>query len=548
MELKQYLSTLRKWWWLIALSTLVATFSSFLATRQQPPIYSAKTTLMVGRTIENPNPTGNEVWLGQQLAQTYAEIAKREKVQQATMAALGLSWLPEYTIALVPNTQLLEIKVVDTSPERAQAVANELANQLIEQSPSAPERERQDRRDFVNRQLQEIEKNTEETKARIDDLKQQLANMFSARQIADTQTQIAALEQKLNTYQANYAQLLTFLEGGINTLTVVEPASLPTVPIGPNKGMTILLAAVIGMVLALGAAFLLDYLDDTLKNPDDIKQALDLSTLGAIMTIEGESPEQKLVTALQPKSPTAEAYRILRTNIQFSALDNPPRTLMTTSANPTEGKSTTLANLAVVLAQQGQRVICVDTDLRRPMLHRFFQLPNNSGLTTALLQSPPSAEGFLQPTRYENLFVLTSGPLPPNPAELISSERFATLLAQLKENADVVLLDSPPVLAVTDAAILARQVDGVLLVVEAGGTRRQLAANAQEALEKVGAKILGVALNRLQPRGSGYYYYYQYSHRYYAQDDEGKGSGSGKRRRSKPQGWRRLLPGTGPGR
>lgn len=538
MELRQYFNTIRKWWWLILLSTLVAALSSFIATRQQPPIYSAKATAMVGRTIENPNPTGNDLWLGQQLAQTYAEIAKRQMVRDATMAALGLDWLPEYTVTMVPNTQLIEITVVDTNPERAQIVANELVHQLIEQSPSASEREQQGRREFVSKQVQDLEKNIEDTKARIEDLRQQLAGMFSARQIADTQTQIAALEQKLNDYQANYGQLLTFLEGGINTISVVEPATLPRVPVGPNKLLTILLATLIGMVLAIGGGLLLDYLDDTLKTPDDVKNALHLSTLGAISRIEGESPDDRLVAAFQPKSPIAEAYRILRTNIQFSALDNPPRTLLVTSANPTEGKSTTLANLGIVMAQQGQRVVLVDTDLRRPTLHRFFHVPNNAGLTSALLNPAPFGDGFLLPTSHANLALLPSGPLPPNPAELIGSERFAALLEDLKGRCDVLLLDSPPVLAVTDAAILARQMDGVLLVVDAGTTRRQLAANAKDSLEKVGARVLGVALNRLQPRGDGYYYYYY--HHYYSQD--GSDQGGGRRRRRRSQGWRRLLP------
>ncbi len=202
--------------------------------------------------------------------------------------ALGLTWLPAYDVALVPNTQLLEIRVIDTDPLRAQAVATELVRQLVERSPSATDRDRQDRRLFVTRQLQELETNIDNTTTRIDDLQLQLAGMFSARQIADTQTQISALEQKLNSYQANYAQLLTFLQGGVNTINVVEPASLPTVPIGPNKTMTILLAAVIGLLLALGAAFLLDYLDDTLKTADDVRAATDLPTLGAITRIDAE--------------------------------------------------------------------------------------------------------------------------------------------------------------------------------------------------------------------------------------------------------------------
>ena len=538
MELRQYFNTIRKWLWLILLATLVATVSSFIATRQQPPIFSSKTTLIVGSTIENPNPTGNDIWLGQQLAQTYAELAKRDAIKQGAMQALGLAWLPQYSVTLVPNTQLLEINVVDTDPVRAQAVAQEVARQLIEQSPSAPEREQIDRQAFVTKQLQELETNIDATKVRIEELQTQLAGMFSARQIADTQTQIAALEQKQASYQANYATLLSFVSGGANSIRVVEPATLPTVPIGPNKGMTILLAAAIGLLLALGAAFLLDYLDDTIKTPEDVQSATHLATLGAIARIEGETAADRLVTVSQPKSPNAEAYRVLRTNLLFSAVDNPPRSLLVTSSSPGEGKSTTLANLGVVMAQQGQRVVLVDSDLRRPTLHRLFQLPNSTGLTNALLQEHPTTRTCMQPTQVENLSVLTTGPLPPNPAELLGSGRFGELLKDLYQHADVVLLDSPPALAVTDAPVLARQVDGVLLIVDTGATRRQAAASAQETLNKVGAKVLGVALNRLKPKGSSYYYYY---HHYYS-DDESSDDKTKSKRRRQPQGWRRWLP------
>ncbi|MEA3338219.1 MAG: polysaccharide biosynthesis tyrosine autokinase [Chloroflexota bacterium] len=519
MELRQYFDTLRKWLWLILLSTAIATVASFLATRQQAPIYSASTTLMVGQTLENPNPTGNEVWLSQQLAQTYAELAKRDTVKRAAMKELNLSWLPEYTVSLVPNTQLLEIRVVDVDPVRSRDVANSLANQLILQSPSESDQDRQDRQLYVRQQLDELEENIDSTKGRIGELQGDLSEMFSARQIADTQTQIFALEQKLNGYQANYASLLGFLEGGINTLRVVQEANLPATAIGPQKMMTILLAAAIGLLLAVAAAYFLEYLDDTLKDPDDIKDAIDLSTLGAITRIEGEGPEEKLVTALQPKSPVSEAYRILRTNIQFSALDDPPKTLLVTSSNPTEGKSTTLANLGVVMAQQGQSVVIIDSDLRRPVQHRIFQVPNNAGLTNALLQDKPSATDFLQTTRIDNLKVLTSGPLPPNPAELLGSSRFREMLKDMENQVDIVLLDSPPVLAVTDAAILGRQVDGVLLIIDAGKTRRQMAVSAKDSMEKIGTNILGVVLNRLKPQGSGYYYYYY--NRYYTYGEDG---------------------------
>ena len=230
MELKDYLRPLRKWWWLLLLSTLIAAVFSFLAVSRQPPIYQTRVTLMVGRAIDNPNPTGSDFWLTQQLANTYADIAKRDPVRQATMDALGLTWLPEYTVRVVPNTQLIEIAVTDTDPVRAQAVANELANQLIQQSPTSGGPEQQQRQAFIEQQLNELEKGIEETKAQIDSKQEELANMFSARQIADAKNQIQALQDKLNTLQANYASLLANTEkGAINTLTIIEPAALDTI-------------------------------------------------------------------------------------------------------------------------------------------------------------------------------------------------------------------------------------------------------------------------------------------------------------------------------
>jgi polysaccharide biosynthesis transport protein len=535
VELRQYLSTLCKWWWLLLLTTGLATVAGWIVTRNQPAQYASQTTLMIGRTLENPNPTGNEVWLGQQLAQTYAELAKRDVVRQATMANLGLTVLPAYVVSLVPSTQLLEIRVVDTDSQRAQAVAAELARQLIERSPSASDRDRQERSLFVARQLRELETNIDVNSERIDELQQQLAGMFSTRQVTETQAQIQALEQKQSSYQANYAQLLSFLQGGANTINVVEPANLPATPLNAHSATTVLLAAAIGLLLALGAAFLLDYLDDTLKSPADIRAATDLSTLGAIMHIDPDPAGHVLVTASQPKSPTAEAYRILRTNIQFCALDKPPRTLLVTSSNPAEGKSTTLSNLAVVMAQQGQRVVVVDTDLRRPGQHRVFQVPNNVGLTNVLLQEQLSLDGYLQPTHITNLQVLPTGPLPPNPAELLSSARFAALIQHLTAHADIVLFDSPPALAVTDAAILARQVDGVIIVVDAGVTRRHWAANAKDTLDKAGVHILGVALNRMRPQSSCFDHY-----RGYYSYGEGDKSEPGSTKQA--PAWRRWRP------
>lgn len=222
------------------------------------------------------------------------------------------------------------------------------------------------------------------------------------------------------------------------------------------------------------------------------------------MTQNGTAPVSALVTLRDPSSMAAEAYRTLRTNIQFSSLDKPIRTLLATSTAPDEGKSTTLANLAVTIAQAEQRVILVDCDLRRPSVHTLFNVPNERGLTSAILAQAEDALP-LQATSVPGLSLLTSGPLPPRPADLLGSRRMEQLIEQLRDAADMVLFDTPPVVAVTDAAVLATRVDGVLLVLQAGQTRRDRAREARQKLEKVKANIIGVVLNNAKlEAGYGY--------------------------------------------
>lgn len=209
-------------------------------------------------------------------------------------------------------------------------------------------------------------------------------------------------------------------------------------------------------------------------------------------------PDGSLITLTDPRSPVAEAFRTLRTNLDFSSLDHPVKTLIVTSAGPGEGKSTTLANLAVTTAQSEKKVYLVDCDLRRPTLHKLFGVSNDVGLTTmmrdeALRESPPLLE-----TGVPGLWLLPSGPLPPNPSELLGSKRMEEIIATLKQQADIVLFDAPPITVVTDAAVLASKVDGVLLVFCAGRTKRDHARKAKALLEKVNARLIGVALNNVR--------------------------------------------------
>lgn len=222
------------------------------------------------------------------------------------------------------------------------------------------------------------------------------------------------------------------------------------------------------------------------------------------MTNSSSSAETHLIALRDPRSPAAEAYRTLRTNIQFSSLDKPLRTLLATSTAPDEGKTTTIANLAVTMAQAEQRVILVDCDLRRPTLHTIFGVPNDEGLTSLMLQEGGKIP--VQRTEVPGLLLLPSGPLPPRPADLLGSKRMEGIITQLREHADIVLFDTPPVTAVTDAAVLATRVDGVLLVFRAGSTRRDRARESRRLLDKVNANIVGVVLTDVKAEDTyGYY-------------------------------------------
>lgn len=218
--------------------------------------------------------------------------------------------------------------------------------------------------------------------------------------------------------------------------------------------------------------------------------------------------QRKLIVHEDPKSPISEAYRTLRTNLQFAKVNSELRTIMFTSSGPAEGKSTTIANVAVALAQSGRSIILVDCDLRKPVQHRIFG-KRNKGVTNILVDDSP-AEAFLQGTEIDNLRILPSGPIPPNPSELLSSSKMVELFTELKELADIVLIDAPPTIAVTDAAVMAAKVDGIVLVIDSTSVRPEMAQKAKDLLVKANGHILGVILNRVEIEEEHAYYYYYY--------------------------------------
>jgi capsular exopolysaccharide synthesis family protein len=426
-----------------------------------------------------------------------------------------MNWLPEYDARALPNSQLIEISVIDTIPERARAVANELANQLIQSSPTGAQ-QAQNQQAFISQQLEDIKTQIQQTNDEIKKRQDELAGMDSARQITDTQNQITALQGKLSSLQNNYAALFSLTsQGAVNTLNVIEPAGLPILPIGPGRIISVLMAAAIGLLLACVAAYVIEYLDDTIRRPEDVKRVFQAPVLGYIPDMNGdEKPGEGLYVAKNPRHPVVDAYRSLRTNLEFAAVDEPIRTLLISSSDPQVGKTSLACNLALVMAQGEKRVILVDCDFRRPRVHEFFGISNNHGLSDVFLNWS-KVEDVLKETGERKLEIVTAGTLPPNPTELISSKRMSEILTRLVEIADIVIIDAPPFI-VPDASVLSAKTDGVLLVVRPGVTHEAAARGMMEQIRRAGARVVGIALSRIK-RNQAYYFGGEvYSSPYYA--------------------------------
>jgi succinoglycan biosynthesis transport protein ExoP len=368
---------------------------------------------------------------------------------------------------------------------------------------------------------------TQQTKAEID--------------LAAMTQELATDEQYLNTLLQKQRDLsATSRDAGTN-VSVATRSRLPQVPVGPPRLRNIVIAFLLSLMAGVGLAFLLDFLDDSIKSLNDIDRYLNLPALALIPAARNEKPKlrpaetaaasQSPLTALamvgDVRSPVAEAYRHLRTSLLLSSAGSPPKTILVTSSQPSEGKTTTAINTAFMLAQTGAEVLIIDCDLRRPRLHSNFNLSNTSGLTNYLSGECPIDDVLQTYDKIPNLKLITSGPVPPNPAELLGSDKMRELLASLSERFAHVVVDSPPVISFTDASIISTFVDGVILVVHGGRSSRAVVRRARQQLADVGARIFGVVLNNVKVESPDYYYaagYYSYYQSENSGDDEGQQS------------------------
>lgn len=333
----------------------------------------------------------------------------------------------------------------------------------------------------------------------------------------ESAVQAAATAQAVATSLVRAIDSLEKPKNGGNSpvsLSIITPAAAPEFPSAPNTRLNLGLGLISGLLFGLVAALLRATMDVRIRGEADLRRITEAPLLGGI-SFDQDAARKPLLTQAPPQSPRAESFRQLRTNLQFANVAGRARTVLVTSSLPGEGKSTTATNLSIALAQAGQSVCLIDADLRRPMVNEYLGLDRNAGLTTALVGAE-DVNALLQPWGEDNLYVLTSGQIPPNPSELLGSQEMKLLITSLEEVFDVVIIDAPPLLPVTDAAVLSQHVGGVVLVVGAQKLKQHDLEKSLNALHLVGAHLMGIVLNRLPIKGVD-----AYSYGYYSSDDSG---------------------------
>ena len=474
---------------MIAVCTLLVLGVSLALSLLKSPVYAAEAQLLLqprstdslfGPTTAEPSRDRDRTVRNEIL------LIESEPVRADVRRQLGTA--PDVAVRARDATDMIVIRAESTDAERAAAVANAYANAYLSFRRSQA--------------VDELQQAAREIQTKLSELQGQIDALPAGAQKEALVTQQGLLRQKLDQVQVDAA----LRSGGAQ---LVSRASTPGAPFTPKPLQAGLRALGVGLLFGIASAFFVEYLDDSVKTKEDVERLVPgLSVVGIIPAVATWTAEEeaRVISLEEPKSSAAEAYRSLRTSIQFLALENPVRSLQVTSPGPREGKTTTLVNLGVALARAGQRVIIVCCDLRRPRVHEFFGLDNSTGLTSVLLGKVPLTAALQPVAAQPRLSLLASGPLPPNPSELLSSRRTVDVLASLQAEADVVLVDAPPILPVADPLVLSGRVDATLVVCVAGATTRKDLVRTMELLTQVGAPVVGAVLNGVtSDAGYGYH-------------------------------------------
>ena len=520
----RYLGLLRRWLWLLILVAVLGGVTGYIVSRLQTPIYQSSTTLLINEAPGSKSAIDyNSLLTSQRLASTYVQLLTERSVLEKVIPLLPYTTTVEQlkvkiSASVVRDTNLIQVNVTDPNPATAALIANSLATAFSNQVEETQAARYQASEDSLQVQMKRVDEQIQQTRADIQALGTDAANKDQRDRL---QANLVQYQTSYNTYSQSYEQIRFTAAQNNSNVTQVETAIPVFTPISPRVATNTALAGVVGLLLALGAVLLFESLDDTLRHTGQITNESGLPVLGFIPFFTVEEGQRLPVVAVSPRSPIAERFRALRTNIQFTSPDHPLHTLLITSPGPGDGKSTVASNLAVAVSQGGRRVTMVDGDMRRPTLHKRLNVENQGGLSALFIQPNLYLNGNLQSTGMPGLNVLTGGNVPPNPAELLGSAKMLDILRAVKDETEMVIIDSPPVTSVTDAVVLAPGVDGVLIVVRPGVTKLAAAREAINELKRAGANILGLIVNGVRAEDiryySGYYHYYYYYH-YYEED------------------------------
>ncbi len=459
MSLQAFVKLLRLRWVTICVVAVVTLLGAVVITLLTTPLYQASTRLFVSTSAGS---SLSETYQGNRFSQervaSYTELLTGQALAQQTIDKLGLDMSADELQARITATAKPDTVLIDV------AVLDESA-------------------------------------VRARDIANTLSDEFVGR--------VRELETPENSTRAD------------SRVVVEQRASIPSSPVVPKRARNIAVGLVLGLVLGVGFALIRDLLDNTVKDRTTLEQIANVGLVGTV-PLDKERRRHAAIAFENDNSVIAEAFRKLRTNLQFLSVDNPPRVIVITSSMPHEGKSTTAINIALALAEAEHNVVLVDGDMRRPTLSKYLDLMSKVGFST-VLSGAVSIDDSLQKTRFPGLSVLTSGAVPPNPSELLGSQSARKVLAELRSRFDYVIIDSTPLLAVTDAAILAAGADGVLIMARFGQTKREQLAHAVGSLESVGAPLLGAVFTMVPTRGTGSY---SYNYGYYGEDEGRRGGNS----------------------
>ncbi len=513
----------RRWALVAVLPAVLVALLGYARTASQSKSYQATAVMYVQKSTSSGQGGGGavDVYGSGLLAGSYSQMVSYGVIARRASRLLANKY-PGYHVGGVSSqqqgqalqavtqqatTQLVTVSVTDTQPQRAVDAANAVVTAFIETVQAIEKAKYAADLKTLNQQLTSVTNNITALNQRI------LRYSGDPSGLATLRSSLDSYQISQQTLRASYDTFRIQADEDLHSVTPFAPAETAGL-VGPHPSRSAALYGFVALLLLSGALFAFEAFNDLPRTPNEIEDVVGAPILGTVQRFNSGRGSSQLVTATRPRSPMAESYRLIRTNIQFTNIDNPPRTVVVTSALPAEGKSTTAGNLAEVFAQSGLSVTLIDADMRRPSLHKIFGIDGRRNGLTSLLVGNQMNGSAPAVTAQPNLHMIPSGPIPPNPADLLGSHRMQSLIRHFREQSDLVIVDTPPILAVADAAILSTMVDGVILVCDPNKTKRRDLRHAREAIEAVGGKILGLVVNRLHPRGGMYYYYGNYNYNY----------------------------------